>query len=522
MPDKDKMYFNDYATLVQQQGMLQDHVRTSIYQFAVYENKEDFKGKRVLDVGAGTGILSFFAAKAGASHVYAVEASGMAFKAEKLAAGNGLQDVVTVLNKRVEDVTLDEKVMAPAHLGPTLTTHHAPLNLHPNPDSHPGPNPHPHPDSSPGRPAHLGAARHRSGQRAHDRELHRGAGHAAQAGRQDVPRPRRAARRALLRRGALQRADPEECAPPTHPHPQPSHTPSHTPSPSSEPSPAPTPSFSPLDPSPSPGHFWAARDFYGIDLAAVQEDAHNFYFSQPVVGHVPPHTLLADSCRKDFDFNTMSLIDIQKYTMKVSYRMAAIGQLHGVALWFDCRFPGSQREVFLSTAPHAPLTHWYQVRAATRTGTRWCGVCVYVEWHVCMRAPPTRQVHAQCLHDMHMRRPAHRPPPTAHQVRCLLRAPLPVGPGHTVSGTLRFEANESRGYNLHLELTNDNTGVTSKNTVVTQCALHHFQYTSQQSVPYDVSYGAASGPAYGTAPSYPGQNAAADEANLGPATGVPA
>ena len=110
LPDKDKMYFNDYATLVQQQGMLQDHVRTSIYQFAVYENKEDFRGKRVLDVGAGTGILSFFAAKAGAAQVYAVEASGMALKAEKLAAGNGLQNVVTVINKRVEEVTLDEKV----------------------------------------------------------------------------------------------------------------------------------------------------------------------------------------------------------------------------------------------------------------------------------------------------------------------------------------------------------------------------------------------------------------------------
>ena len=104
LPDKDKMYFNDYATLVQQQGMLQDHVRTSIYQFAVYENKDDFRGKRVLDVGAGTGILSFFAAKAGASHVYAVEASGMAQKAEKLAAGNGLKGTVSVLNKRVEEV----------------------------------------------------------------------------------------------------------------------------------------------------------------------------------------------------------------------------------------------------------------------------------------------------------------------------------------------------------------------------------------------------------------------------------
>ena len=91
-----------------------------------------------------------------------------------------------------------------------------------------------------------------------------------------------------------------------------------------------------------------------------------------------------------------------------------------------------------------------------------------------------------------MRRPAL---PPWWQVRCLLRAPLPVGPGHTVSGTLRFEANESRGYNLHIELTNESTGVSSSNTVVTQCALHHFQYTSQQSVPYDMSYGAGAAPA---------------------------
>ena len=34
----------------------------------------------------------------------------MALKAEKLAAGNGLQDVVSVVNKRVEEVTLEEKV----------------------------------------------------------------------------------------------------------------------------------------------------------------------------------------------------------------------------------------------------------------------------------------------------------------------------------------------------------------------------------------------------------------------------
>ena len=110
LPDKDKIYFNDYATLVQQQGMLQDSVRTSIYQFAVLENRSDFEGKRVMDVGAGTGILSFFAARGGASTVYAVEASLMAHKAEKLAAANGLGGVVKVLNQRVEEVSLDAKV----------------------------------------------------------------------------------------------------------------------------------------------------------------------------------------------------------------------------------------------------------------------------------------------------------------------------------------------------------------------------------------------------------------------------
>ncbi|KAL4564619.1 hypothetical protein LXL04_028685 [Taraxacum kok-saghyz] len=52
------------------QEMLKDVVRTKTYQNVIYKNTFLFKDKIVLDVGAETGILSLFCAKAGAKHVY--------------------------------------------------------------------------------------------------------------------------------------------------------------------------------------------------------------------------------------------------------------------------------------------------------------------------------------------------------------------------------------------------------------------------------------------------------------------
>ena len=68
-------YFQFYGYLSQQQNMMQDYIRTSTYQKAILSNLTDFRDKVVLDVGAGSGILSFFAQQAGAKKVYAVEGS---------------------------------------------------------------------------------------------------------------------------------------------------------------------------------------------------------------------------------------------------------------------------------------------------------------------------------------------------------------------------------------------------------------------------------------------------------------
>lgn len=103
-------YFQFYGYLSQQQNMMQDYIRTSTYQRAILDNSIDFAGKVVLDVGAGSGILSFFAAQAGARKVYAVEASSMAQHAKTLVENNHLIDRIVVVPGKIEEITLPEQV----------------------------------------------------------------------------------------------------------------------------------------------------------------------------------------------------------------------------------------------------------------------------------------------------------------------------------------------------------------------------------------------------------------------------
>ena len=81
-------------------------VRTKSYMHAILRNAHQFRGKVVLDVGCGTGILSLFAAKAGAAHVYGIDMSAIATQAQTIVRDNGYEDRVTILQGKVEEVAL--------------------------------------------------------------------------------------------------------------------------------------------------------------------------------------------------------------------------------------------------------------------------------------------------------------------------------------------------------------------------------------------------------------------------------
>ena len=87
---------------------MEDSVRTPKYREAILDNPSNFRGKVVMDVGCGSGILSLFAAQAGAKKVYACEASGAAEIARILIKANGFENVVEVIQGKIEDITSEK------------------------------------------------------------------------------------------------------------------------------------------------------------------------------------------------------------------------------------------------------------------------------------------------------------------------------------------------------------------------------------------------------------------------------
>ncbi|XP_033619963.1 protein arginine N-methyltransferase 3 isoform X2 [Fukomys damarensis] len=109
--DEDGVYFSSYGHHGIHEEMLKDKVRTESYRDFIYQNPHIFKDKVVLDVGCGTGILSMFAAKAGARKVLGVDQSEILYQAMDIIRLNKLEDTIVLIKGKIEEVHLPvEKV----------------------------------------------------------------------------------------------------------------------------------------------------------------------------------------------------------------------------------------------------------------------------------------------------------------------------------------------------------------------------------------------------------------------------
>lgn len=274
-------YFQFYSYLSQQQNMMQDYVRTATYQRAVLSNCIDFRNKVVLDVGAGSGILSFFAAQAGAKKVYAVEASNMARFCEQLVQNNKLAGKIIVVSGKIEEISIPEPVdiLISEPMGYMLfnermleTYVHARKFL---------------------RPTNSACLMYPTVANLYVAPFSDEALYMEQA---------------------------------------------------------------------SKANFWYQQAFHGVDLSSVRESANRENFSQPIVDTFDMGICMAQPLAHRVDFRTVLEEELHSIDIPLKFTFQQTGCCHGLAIWFDVGFLGSAKEVWLSTAPTEPLTHWYQVR----------------------------------------------------------------------------------------------------------------------------------------------------------------
>lgn len=169
------------------------------------------------------------------------------------------------------------------------------------------------------------------------------------------------------------------------------------------------------------GDWWNTSNFYGVDLTPFVEAARTEAFASPVVGcFSPAHIVGAQAdpattaimCPDDavnrymVDFSTISIEELRTFDVPIAFDcIAEPVVVHGLGAWFDLSFlqPGEAEDDELNpkntmtTSPFAPPTHWAQVRL-------------------------------------------------------LLDEPLALNIGQRVLGTLHFQVNESRSYDIHADL----------------------------------------------------------------------
>ncbi len=94
-----------FASLLAHHHMLRDPVRVMAYRDAISRHCRD---RVVVEIGCGSGILSIFAAQAGARRVIAIEESAVADLARRMFEANGCGDAVDLRLGNSRDVEIDQ------------------------------------------------------------------------------------------------------------------------------------------------------------------------------------------------------------------------------------------------------------------------------------------------------------------------------------------------------------------------------------------------------------------------------
>jgi protein arginine N-methyltransferase 1 len=94
-----------FGSILSHHAMLKYPDRALVYRAAIDRYCRD---QTVVEIGCGTGILSLFAARAGARRVIAIEESAIASLAVRMFAANGLSEGIELRRANSRDVELDE------------------------------------------------------------------------------------------------------------------------------------------------------------------------------------------------------------------------------------------------------------------------------------------------------------------------------------------------------------------------------------------------------------------------------